>query len=140
MRLLVDALCGVIFGAGLAVAGMTNPAKVLNFLDISGKWDPTLAFVMGGALVVTASGYAAVRGAVRPWLSETFAIPTRSEIDRDLLIGAALFGVGWGMVGLCPGPAIANLFRGSPDQLVFFAAMLAGVVLQRVRLHARTGA
>lgn len=139
MRVLVDALCGVIFGAGLAVAGMTNPAKVLGFLDIAGKWDPTLAFVMGGALVVTASGYAAVRGTLRPWLSETFAVPTRSDVDRDLLLGAALFGVGWGMVGLCPGPAIANLLRGSPENLVFFTAMLGGVVLHRARLQARTG-
>jgi len=135
MQRLAAGLCGVVFGAGLAISGMTNPAKVLAFLDVFGRWDPTLAFVMGGALAVTASGYVLARGRARPWLAETFAIPTRSDIDARLLGGAALFGAGWGIVGLCPGPALANLSRGSVEIDIFVGAMIAGVVLYRVALE-----
>jgi hypothetical protein len=128
-------LCGVVFGAGLAVSGMTNPAKVLAFLDVFGRWDPTLALVMGSALAVSALGFSLARGRARPWLAETFSIPTRSDIDARLIGGAALFGVGWGLVGLCPGPALANLGRGSGDVAVFVGAMVAGVVLHRVAVR-----
>jgi uncharacterized membrane protein YedE/YeeE len=107
---------------------MTNPAKVLAFLDVFGRWDPTLAFVMGGALAVSAVGYQLVRRRRRAWLGDAFAIPTRRELDAPLLGGAALFGVGWGLVGLCPGPALANPFRGSPELAIFVAAMLSGVL------------
>ena len=132
MQALVALVCGVVFGAGLAISGMTNPGKVLAFLDVAGAWDPTLLCVMGGALAVSAAGYAVARHRVRPWLAETFAIPTRQDLDPRLLGGAVLFGVGWGLVGICPGPAIANLARGSTDVYVFVAALLAGVIAHRV--------
>lgn len=132
MRAVVALVCGVVFGAGLAIAGMTNPAKVLAFLDLAGAWDPTLAFVMGGALAVSAVGYAIARRRPRPWLADAFAIPTLQDLDARLLGGAALFGVGWGLVGLCPGPALASLARGSADVIVFVAAMVAGVLAHRL--------
>lgn len=138
MQRLVAGLCGIVFGAGLAVSGMTNPAKVLAFLDVFGRWDPTLAFVMGGALVVSATGFALARRRSRPWLAEAFAIPTLRDIDPKLIGGAALFGVGWGLVGLCPGPALANLCRGSAEVLLFVGAMIAGVVLYRFALGRKT--
>jgi len=136
MQALVALVCGVVFGAGLAVAGMTNPAKVLAFLDVAGAWDATLAFVMGGALAASAVGFAIARRRARPWLAESFAIPARREIDAPLVGGAALFGIGWGLVGLCPGPAIAALARGSPHALLFLAALLAGVLAHRVTTRA----
>ena len=134
MQRLAAGACGVVFGAGLALSGMTNPAKVLAFLDVFGRWDPTLALVMGAALAVSALGYALARGASRPWFAEVFALPTRRDIDARLIGGAALFGVGWGLVGLCPGPALASLSRGSGEVLVFAGAMIAAVVLHRATL------
>jgi hypothetical protein len=131
MQRIAAGLCGVVFGAGLSLSGMTNPAKVLAFLDVSGRWDPTLALVMGAALSVSALGYALAREVSRPWFAEVFAIPTRLDIDARLIGGAALFGVGWGLVGLCPGPAIASLGRGSSEVLVFAGAMIAAIVLHR---------
>jgi uncharacterized membrane protein YedE/YeeE len=132
MRGAVAGVWGVVFGVGLALGGMTNPAKVLGFLDVAGAWDPTLAFVMGGALAVSAAGFALARRRARPWLSATFALPTRKDIDTPLVAGAALFGVGWGLVGLCPGPALANLARGSVEIWIFVAAMAAGAFAQRL--------
>jgi uncharacterized membrane protein YedE/YeeE len=131
MKTAVAGLCGAFFGAGLAISGMTNPAKVQAFLDVLGPWDPTLAFVMGGALAVSAAGYRLARRRERAWLGDAFGIPTRSEIDASLVGGASLFGIGWGLVGLCPGPALANLFRGSSEIALFVAAMLAGMLLHR---------
>ncbi|HVN38227.1 MAG TPA: DUF6691 family protein [Myxococcota bacterium] len=128
MRTVVAGLCGIAFGVGLALAGMTNPAKVLAFLDVFGRWDPTLAFVMAGALAVSAAGYRLAWRRPRAWLGDAFGIPTRRDLDGSLLAGAALFGVGWGLVGLCPGPALANLFRVSAEIGIFVAAMLAGVI------------
>lgn len=132
MRTAVSLLCGVVFGAGLALAGMTNPAKVLAFLDVLGAFDPSLAFVMGGAVAVSAAGYAVARRAEAPWLGGSFAIPSRQDLDASLLGGAALFGIGWGLVGLCPGPALANLSRGSVENFVFVGSMLVGIVGYRV--------
>jgi uncharacterized protein len=132
VRSVVAALCGIVFGAGLAISGMTNPAKVLAFLDVFGAWDPTLAFVMGGAVVVSAVGFAQARRLDHAWLGDAIAIPTRTDLDVPLLSGASLFGVGWGLVGLCPGPAVASLVRGSFEILLFVAAMLAGVALYRL--------
>jgi len=137
MQTLLSGLCGIVFGAGLAISGMTNPVKVLGFLDLFGSWDPTLACVMGGALAVNAIGFAVARRRARPWLASAFGIPTRRDLDPRLIGGAALFGVGWGLVGLCPGPAIANLGRGSAAIALFVAALLAGVALHR--LATRTG-
>jgi uncharacterized membrane protein YedE/YeeE len=132
MQALAAGACGILFGVGLGIAGMTNPAKVLAFLDVAGRWDPTLALVMGGALAVNAAGFALVRRRVRPWLAQTFAIPTRRDLEPRLVAGAALFGIGWGLVGLCPGPAIAGLGRGSAELYVFLGAMLAGTALHRI--------
>jgi uncharacterized membrane protein YedE/YeeE len=123
----------VVFGAGLAVSGMTNPAKVLAFLDFLGAWDPTLALVMGGALGVSAVGFALARRRERPWLDGAFEIPTRSDLDPQLVGGAVLFGLGWGLVGLCPGPALAGLFRGSTEVTLFVGSMLVGVAAFRFR-------
>jgi uncharacterized membrane protein YedE/YeeE len=127
MKTALSLVCGIVFGAGLAVSGMTNPAKVLAFLDVAGAWDPTLAFVMGGALVVSSAGYLVARRRPLSWLGVPFAFPTRKDLDARLLTGAALFGVGWGIVGLCPGPALANLSRGSFEIWLFVGAMVAGI-------------
>jgi uncharacterized protein len=132
MVLAMSALAGIVFGAGLAVSGMTNPAKVLAFLDVAGRWDPTLAFVMGGAVSVSAVAFAIARRRARPWLAQTFAVPTRRDIDPALLAGSAVFGVGWGLVGLCPGPALASLVRGAPEVYVFTGAMVTGIALYRL--------
>jgi uncharacterized membrane protein YedE/YeeE len=138
MRTLAAAICGIVFGAGLALSGMTNPAKVLGFLDVTGHWDPTLALVMAGALAVSAAGFAVARSSARPWFAGTFSIPTRRDLDRELFLGAALFGVGWGLVGLCPGPALAGLWRASGEVPLFVAAMVGGVLLHRVPAHRRS--
>lgn len=127
MSILWNALAGIIFGVGLIIAGMINPSKVLNFLDVAGTWDPSLAFVMAGAIAVTASGYWLVGKRQRPLLDASFHWPTARDVDARLLIGAALFGVGWGLAGLCPGPAIASLTLAAPPTLAFIAALIAGV-------------
>lgn len=133
MREVIPSLViGMLFGAGLAVSDMVNPARVLAFLDLAGRWDPTLAFVMGGAVVPAALGYVLVRRMRRPLLAERFGIPENRIIDRQLLLGAAIFGVGWGLVGLCPGPAIAGLVYGLWQLWLFVAAMLAGMLLHRL--------
>jgi hypothetical protein len=120
---------GVVFGAGLALADMTNPAKVQNFLDVFGAWDPSLALVMGTALVTSALGYRVARRRGAPLLASVFSLPDRSDLDLRLAAGAALFGVGWGLGGLCPGPALAGLLQGVPQFYVFVAAMLVGMWL-----------
>ena len=125
-------LAGLLFGLGLAVSQMINPAKVLAFLDIAGRWDPSLAFVMAGAIGVTALGYHLVLRRPAPLLAPRFEVPTLREIDRRLLAGAVLFGIGWGLVGFCPGPAIASLAYGVKESIIFAAAMLAGMALFRV--------
>jgi uncharacterized membrane protein YedE/YeeE len=130
-------VAGMVFGAGLALSGMTNPAKVLGFLDPLGRWDPTLAFVMGGALAVAAVAFRVARGRRRPWLAESFAIPARTDVDPQLLIGAMLFGLGWGLVGLCPGPALANLFRGRWEVELFVGSMVGGVLVYRLVTRGR---
>jgi hypothetical protein len=127
MPVLAALLCGIVFGVGLAVSGMTNPAKVIAFLDVTGSWDPTLAFVMGGAVAVNALGFALTRRRAQPFFAQSFALPSKSDIDPRLLGGAALFGVGWGLVGLCPGPALANLLRGDAELYVFAVTMTAGL-------------
>jgi uncharacterized membrane protein YedE/YeeE len=138
MRTLLSGACGVLFGAGLAISGMTNPAKVLAFLDVSGRWDPSLALVMCAALAVAAPAFALARGRARPWLGGTFALPTRRDVDPQLVGGAALFGVGWALVGLCPGPALASLARGAPEVAIFVGAMLGGAWLTQLALRARS--
>jgi uncharacterized membrane protein YedE/YeeE len=129
LRTFVALFAGALFGLGLAVSGMMNPAKVIGFLDFAGGWDPTLAFVMGGALLVTVPAFRLILGRPRPILAEGFALPTRSALDGRLLGGAALFGVGWGLSGFCPGPAVAALVTGLTPVFAFVAAMVAGMVL-----------
>lgn len=128
MRHVVAGLAaGILFGAGLALAGMTDPAIVLGFLDVAGDWNPTLAFVMGGALVVTFVGYRLVWQRPAPLLASHFHLPGATAIDAPLLGGAILFGIGWGMTGWCPGPAIASLSATSGPLALFLLAMLAGL-------------
>lgn len=127
MRVVFALLCGLIFGLGLVVSGMSNPAKVQNFLDIAGQWDPSLAFVMGGAIAVTLPAFALLRQRQKPFFSGTFEFPTPADLDKRLLLGAALFGVGWGLGGLCPGPAVTAISAGHSGILVFVLAMLAGM-------------
>lgn len=117
---------GIFFGLGLAVSEMINPARVIGFLDVAGRWDPTLMFVMGGALAVTLPGYTLILRRRRPLLDREFFLPTKSDIDRPLILGAALFGIGWGLGGFCPGPALASLASGSPAVFLFVLAMIAG--------------
>jgi uncharacterized membrane protein YedE/YeeE len=124
--------CGLLFGFGLLVSGMINPEKVLGFLDIFGAWDPSLAVVMAVAVTITGVGYALARGHEKPLISGRHFWPPEAGIDRDLIVGAAMFGVGWGLVGLCPGPAISNLATLSPEVMVFVAAMIAGMIARDV--------
>lgn len=124
--------CGVLFGFGLAVSGMLEPVRVRGFLDVAGAWDPTLAFVMGGAVLVTGIGFPAILRRERPRLGERFWLPTRRDVDARLVLGAATFGIGWGLSGLCPGPALAVLALGPPGAWLFAAAMAAGITLYRV--------
>ncbi len=129
MRPLLGLLCGLVFGIGLVVAGMSDPAKVLNFLDVSGVWDPSLAFVMGGAIVTAFVGYRWAWRRTAPAMMDRFDVPSSSAIDRPLLVGAALFGMGWGIGGFCPGPAWTALPLLAPGTLAFLPAMLAGLWL-----------
>lgn len=135
-KLLLATLSGALFGFGLVLSGMTQPAKVLGFLNLAGLWDDTrfgpwdasLAFVMGAALCVTLLAFAITPSADRkPWLADTFQLPKPRNVDARLVIGASLFGVGWGLVGYCPGPALASLLTGGQDVAVFVAALLAGM-------------
>ncbi len=127
MKSIFAALAGLIFGLGLVISGMANPAKVQNFLDIFGTWDPSLAFVMGGAIAVTAPGYLLALKRSAPYLHTNFHLPTARDLDPKLLSGAALFGVGWGLGGFCPGPAITSVSLFHPGTLVFVVAMLVGM-------------
>jgi uncharacterized membrane protein YedE/YeeE len=133
MNKLVSALViGGVFGLGIAVSGMANPAKILNFFDVAGAWDPSLAFVMGGGLAVAFVGYRLIFGRQKaPVLEAAFELPTRQRIDRELVGGAALFGIGWGIAGFCPGGAIPALGLGHPETPIFVAAMVAGIVIAR---------
>jgi uncharacterized protein len=135
--------CGLIFGAGLLVSGMVQPTKVLGFLDIFGAWDPTLAVVMAAALAVSVPGFMLANQRPRPWLAKQYFWPSKSEVDLPLVTGAALFGIGWGLVGLCPGPALESLATLSPGVIVFAAAMAAGMAVydlwQKSRLTVQRG-
>ena len=131
MPLIAIWLSGLIFGIGIAVSGMMNPAKVLNFFDIAGIWDPSLAFVMGGAVVVTFIGYRLVLRRPAPVFAPSFALPQNRRIDARLVGGAAIFGVGWGIAGFCPGGALPALGTLTPAVFVFVAALIAGMALAR---------
>lgn len=131
MPILLAALIGMIFGAGITLGGMINPAKVLNFFDVAGTWDASLAFVMGAALIVTGIGYRLVWKRGAPVFEVRFHVPTRKDIDPALIGGAALFGVGWGIAGFCPGGAIPALGLFEPQAFLFVGSMLAGIFLAK---------
>lgn len=127
MALVISSLAvGIIFGFGLSLSEMINPARVIGFLDVAGRWDATLLFVMGGALAVTAPLYPLILRRPRPLLAREFALPTKKAIDKPLIAGAIIFGIGWGLGGFCPGPALAGLSSGNPGLILFIAAMVAG--------------
>jgi uncharacterized protein len=132
MRIFYSYLIGVVFGSGIAVSGMANPAKVLNFFDIAGTWDPSLAFVMAGALAVTFAGYRLVLPRSGPLFDVRFHLPTAKLIDKRLVAGAAIFGLGWGIAGFCPGGALPALGVFHPEVWLFVAAMVAGMMITRV--------
>lgn len=126
-RSLSALLIGLIFGAGIALSGMINPAKVLNFFDIFGQWDPSLAFVLGGALSVTALGYRLVLRQPRPVLDNQFHLPQKTQLDRPLILGSVVFGIGWGIAGFCPGGALPALGLLKPQAWIFVTALLCGI-------------
>lgn len=137
-RLVVALLAGLLFGSGLALSGMLDPARVLGFLDLaSGRWDPSLLFVLGGALLVALPAVQLQRRLARPLLDRAFHLPPTAPVDRRLLLGALLFGLGWGLAGLCPGPALAGLGLGIAKVYGFVAAMVVGMVLHDQRLARR---
>jgi len=122
-------IAGIIFGLGLMVSGMSNPDKVMNFLNLTGQWDPSLLFVLGGAVITTFIGYGFVLKRKAPLLDKEFFIPLNKVIDTKLLLGATFFGVGWGMTGFCPGPAITGLAFGVLEPVLFISSMLLGYLL-----------
>lgn len=132
-------LTGLLFGVGLIVSGMTNPAKVLGFLDLGGAWDPSLAFVMVGAIAVGLGGYAVSRRRTRSFLGGALHIPTARQLDRRLVLGSLVFGAGWGVAGFCPGPALVALGALQGKAMVFVAAMVAGMGLFELFERGRRG-
>ncbi|HRD76256.1 MAG TPA: YeeE/YedE family protein [Hyphomicrobiaceae bacterium] len=130
-NIVTAALIGLLFGLGIAISGMGNPAKVLAFFDVAGAWDPSLAFVMGGALIVTAVGYRLVFKRNAPVLASRFNVPAGTAIDTPLVAGSAVFGIGWGLTGFCPGGVIPMLGLGRLESLAFFAAFVVGIALAR---------
>jgi len=129
LRIVTALLAGVIFGFGLALSGMMDPTRVRGFLDVAGRFDPSLGFVLAGALTISGLAYAISRKTQHPLLDETYHLPRRHDLDAKLLGGAAIFGIGWGMAGFCPGPAIASLSLGLAQTFVLTAMMLAGIWL-----------
>lgn len=134
MHIAAAFLIGLIFGIGILVSGMASPAKVLNFFDVAGTWDPSLMFVMGGALIVTFIGYRLVLQRSAPVLETTFRLPTARHIDLKLVAGSAIFGLGWGIAGFCPGAALPALGTGRGDVAIFVAGLIAGLVATRLAI------
>ncbi len=148
MNLVVALIAGLLFGGGLAISQMMDPAKVLSFLDVAGQWDPSLMLVMGGALALTVPGFRLILRRPQPLLDGRFHLPSASDVDSRLVIGSSLFGLGWGLAGLCPGPAVAGLVTGALPIVGFVVTMLAGYrlmdlienrVLDRPAPNARVG-
>ena len=131
LRVLSALVCGLMFGLGLSLSGMLDPARVRGFLDVTGTWDPSLAFVLGGALFIATIGYRLSPLFERPLLDDRFRLPTKTRIDRSLILGSAIFGIGWGLAGFCPGPAVASLSLGLVPSILFVVAMLT-VFLMRI--------
>lgn len=131
MQLVSAFVIGLVFGLGITVSGMINPAKVLNFFDLFGTWDPSLAFVMGGALAVAIPGYRLVLSRQAPVMAPRFQLPDTQVVDRRLVLGSAVFGLGWGIAGFCPGGALPALGTGERDVYIFLAALVAGLLIAR---------
>ena len=131
LRTVVNLFAGALFGLGLAVSGMVSSAKIIGFLDFAGDWDPTLAFVMGGALLVTIPAFRLILRQPRPVLADEFDLPTKKEVDSSLLAGSAIFGIGWGLARFCPGPAVTALASGLTPVFAFVTAMVAGMAVYK---------
>lgn len=132
MQKISEFVVGLLFGLGLLLSGMTDPGKVLGFLDVSGHWDPSLALVMGGAILVGVFAFALAKKRTTSFLGGALHLPRAEQIDRRLVVGALLFGAGWGLAGFCPGPGLVSMFAGEPKAAVFVAAMVAGMILFEV--------
>ncbi len=132
MNRLIEFLVGLVFGAGLLLSGMTDPGKVIGFLDVAGAWDPSLAFVMGGAVMVGLFAFAVARKRTVNFLGGAMHLPNSDDVDRRLLIGSLVFGVGWGLAGFCPGPAVVAMGAGVWQGLVFTLAMVAGMIVHEL--------
>jgi uncharacterized membrane protein YedE/YeeE len=139
MHIIMALVVGLIFGIGLIVSGMTDPSKVIGFLDLAGRWDPSLGFVMGGAILVGLIAFRFAAGRDKSLLGDVMHLPTATQIDRRLVLGGLAFGIGWGLAGYCPGPALASLASGGSKPLIFAAAMMVGMVIFELleRLPAR---
>ena len=131
MRLLISYFSGVVFSVGLVISGMTNPNKVIGFLDIFGNWDASLAFVMGGAVILNLFTFHIIKKRKKPVFTKGFEWPNAKEIDSKLIIGSSLFGVGWGISGICPGPGIVNLTLLNTNAVVFIISMISGMILYK---------
>ena len=131
LKTVVNFFAGALFGLGLTVSGMVDPAKIIGFLDFAGDWDPTLAFVMGGALWITIPAFRLILKRPRPVLADQFDLPTKRDVDSRLLAGSAIFGIGWGLAGFCPGPAVTALASGLAPVFAFVATMVAGMAVYK---------
>ncbi|MDO7567666.1 MAG: YeeE/YedE family protein [Paracoccaceae bacterium] len=132
MKYISSAIAGGVFGFGIAISGMANPAKVLNFFDIFGTWDPSLVFVMGGAMITALIGYRLVFGVQkRPLFEVSFSLPSAKQIDRRLILGSIVFGIGWGIAGFCPGGAIPTFGLGHSESYIFIASLVVGILVAR---------
>ena len=132
MAIVLPFFIGILFGFGILISGMSNPTKVQNFFDVTGTWDPSLAFVMGGALLVTIPGYQLLFKRKKPILSEKFNLPTRKDIDSPLIFGSILFGIGWGISGYCPGAVLPAVGTGNTATIIFCLAMLGGMMIAKI--------
>lgn len=137
MQTIVAAIVGLLFGTGLLISGLANPAKVLGFLDLAGNWDPSLALVMAGAIAVGVVGFSVAKKRNTSWLGAPMALPTGTTIDRRLVGGSLVFGIGWGLAGICPGPALVLLGTGAGTAVIFAVAMLAGMAIFEIAEHYR---
>jgi uncharacterized membrane protein YedE/YeeE len=133
MQIIMAFVTGLVFGLGLILSGMTDPSKVIGFLDLAGNWDPSLAFVMGGAVLVSSIAFHFGKGRTKALLGDAMRLPTATRIDRRLVLGGFAFGAGWGLAGYCPGPALASVVQGGTKPLIFVAAMLIGMVLYELQ-------
>ena len=133
MQIITALATGLIFGLGLILSGMTDPSKVIGFLDLAGLWDPSLAFVMGGAILVGVVAFQFARGREKSLLGNVMRLPTRRQVDRRLVLGSLAFGAGWGLAGYCPGPALVAVAQGGVQPLIFVAAMLGGMALYEIQ-------